>query len=286
MKQVLIFGTKGTLGQTLVTCLDKSEEYNAIALDKEECDITDEKAVHKIFSQYAPDIVINAAALNAVDDIETDDSLFERALQINGFAPGIIAQACKELDIIFVHYSTDYVFDGTDTDGYKEDVVPNPLSRYAETKLKGEEEVVKVGGMYYVIRISRLFGSTGSGEGSKLSFVDLMLHLAKTKDHLDIVSDQISSPSCALDVADFTMRLIEDHFSYGIYHGANSGSCSWYEWAQKIFEMKNISINLAKVPATHFSRPAKAPMHSVLLNTKGPKQRSWKDALDEYIASK
>lgn len=283
MNTVLIFGAKGTLGQALVSVFESDKSYTVTSLDKDECDITDVNAVAAVLDTYKPHITINAAAINAVDDIETDDDVFQKALAVNGHAPGIIARACKERNIVFVHYSTDYVFDGTVEAGYTEDAVPHPLSRYAETKLQGEKEVIDDGGMYYLIRVSRLFGRTGLSDSSKRSFFDLMLALAETRDTLDVVSDQVSVPTYAPDAATFTKTLIEEQYPYGVYHGANSGRCSWYEWAQEIFALKHIDMTINKVPATHFPRPAKAPMHSVLLNTKGPQQRSWEEALEEYL---
>jgi len=283
MKRLLLFGAKGTLGQAVAALFERDDTYTVIQIDKDDCDITDEHAVNALFEKEQPDMVINAAAVNAVDTIETDAAVYDLATEVNGIAPGRLALYAKEHGSVFVHYSTDYVFDGVQADGYAEDAAPHPLSRYAETKLLGETEVMKAEADAYIIRISRLFGKAGVGEGSKRSFVDTMIHLAAEKDHLDVVTDQISSPSYAPDVALFTKKVLEESYPFGIYHGANSGGCSWYGWAKEIFDIKNIDIDVSPVPASQFPRPAKAPMHSMLLNTKGPVQRRWQDALLAYL---
>lgn len=281
MKHILVLGAKGTLGQALVEVLSAS--YKVTGYDRSDLDITSNGAVMEKVTTFKPDVIINAVAINVVDDIETDDQLFELAKEVNGYAVGRLAKLCKTLSIPLVHVSTDYVFDGENTEGYTEDASTQPISRYAETKLLGETEVLANTDAYYIVRISRLFGKKGSSESSKRSFVDLMLALAETKDHLDIVSDQFSCPSYAPDVATFIQKLLEEEQPFGIYHGANSGACSWYEWAEEVFRLKNITIDTARVDADHFPRAAKAPMHSELLSTKMPAQPTWQDALKRYI---
>lgn len=280
---ILILGSRGTLGQALVEQFSKKHEVTA--LDKAELDITDEKAVTEKFVSIKPDVIINAVAVNAVDDIETNDELFELAQKVNGYAVGSLARIAQKNNATLIHISTDYVFDGENPNGYAENSKPNPISRYAQTKLLGEEELQKNTDTYYLVRISRLFGKKGESEASKKSFVDSMLELSKTKTHLDIVSDQFSSPSFAHDVAQYIQKLLEEKKPYGIYHATNSGSCSWHEWAQEIFRLAQISIDISPVSAAHFPRPAKAPMNSVLLNTKMPAQSTWQDALARYLLS-
>lgn len=279
---ILILGAKGTLGQALVDEFS-TPDNTVTAFDKADLDITDIEAVRNALEMLQPDVVINAVAINAVDDIEINDQLFELGKRVNGYVVGEIAQLTKELNIIFVHISTDYVFDGENKNGYTEDALTNPISRYAETKLLGEIELQKNTDQYYLVRISRLFGKQGESPASKKSFVDTMLELSKTKTHLDVVDNQFSCPSYAPDVAMSIKTLLEEKKPFGMYHGANAGACSWFEWAQEIFKIKNINIDVASVPAAHFPRPAKAPMYSELLNTKLPQQRSWQDALKEYL---
>ncbi len=283
MKKLLILGAKGTLGQALIT--EFQPIYEVVPWDREDIDVTETDKTREKITELKPDVIINATAINAVDKIEEDVAMFELAKNINGDAVGELAQIAKELGSIFVHYSTDYVFDGEAGRAYIETDTPNPISKYAETKLLGETLTQQNGEKFYIIRLSRLFGKAGTSEMSKKSFVDTMLTLATQKGYLDVVNDQSGSPTYAPDLANFTRRLIEENKSYGIYHGANDGGCTWYDWAKKVFELKNITIDVAPVSYTQFPRPAKAPKYSVLENTKMPKQRSWEDALKEYLNS-
>ncbi len=283
MQKLLILGAKGTLGQALIEQFQNS--YEVIPFDKEDIDVTDTQKMREKIIALKPDIIINATAINAVDKIEEDPAMFELANNINGTAVGELAKIAKELGSVFVHYSTDYVFDGESERDYVETDTPNPISKYAETKLLGETLTEQHGDKFYIIRLSRLFGKAGTSEMSKRSFVDTMLALATQKDHLDIVNDQTGSPTYAPDLVNFTRRLIEENKPYGIYHGTNDGGCTWYEWAKKIFEIRNITIDVAPVSHTQFPRPARAPKYSVLQNTKMPLQRSWEEALQEYLTS-
>jgi len=282
MKKILILGAKGTLGQALVEIFG-AHGCDIVAWDKEQCDVSEMRNKKSEIRSLNVDVIANAVALNAVDHIEIDDEMFEIARVVNGTAVGELAEIAKDLGVAFVHYSTDYVFDGKTTEPYTEDAIPNPISRYGETKLLGERCVQEKGLNFYIIRLSRVFGKARNGVTAKQSFVDKMIALAQSKDHLDIVNDQTSTPSYAPDVAEFTYRLLEQEKPFGIYHGSNSGSCTWYEWAKKIFEIKNITIDIAPVLHSQFPRPAKVPTYSVLKNTKMKEQRSWEDALEEYL---
>lgn len=281
---VIVFGAKGMLGQELVREFGGGG-YVVHALDRDECDVSDQASVEHIFEKIKPTIVINAVAHNGVDVIEEKIEEFEKAKILNSQVPMLLARLCKDHGAIFVHYSTDYVFSGTDQDGYDESRTPDPVSKYGELKVVGEKAVLDSGGNYYLIRLSKLFGKPASSVGAKKSFVDTMLSLVREggKTSLDVVDEELSSPTYAPDLAQFTRNLIEDKATYGIYHGTNSGSCTWYQFAQKIFELAQLSPQLNPVPGSKFPRPAKRPAYSVLLNTKRPAQRSWEEALKEHL---
>lgn len=283
-KIVVILGSKGMLGQELVREFG-DEKYIVHALDRDECDVTQVGSVEQMFETLKPTLVINAVAHNGVDDIEKDTHVYETAQKLNGQIPGMLAELCKKHGAVLVHYSTDYVFSGDNKDGYDENAVPQPISKYGETKLAGEGSVMENGSSYYIIRLSRLFGKVGTGVGVKKSFVDTMLSLVREakKTSLDIVDEEMSSPTYAPDLARFTRELIEDTPPFGIYHAANSGACTWYGFAQKIFELGGLSPQLNPVSSDKFPRPAKRPAYSVLLNTKRPQQRSWEEALKDYL---
>lgn len=272
------------LGQELVGEFS-SHKYEVVDWDKEELDITDYIVTAAKISDLHPDIVINAVAHNAVDKIEEDESVFELAKKINGEAVGNLAGICKELNSILVHYSSDYVFKGDKREGYKEDDQVDPVNKYGQTKVIAEKQILDIGGKFYIIRLSKLFGKPAASAGAKKSFVDTMIWLATEggKNHLDIVDEENGCITYAPDLAKFTRVIIEGSRSFGIYHGSNSGVCSWYEWAKEIFKIKKINIDITPVSGDKFPRPAKRPMYSELLNTKLPLQRNWREALNEYL---
>jgi len=180
MKEVLIIGSKGMLGQELVKVFSANKDYETIDWDFCNIDITDQAQVKEKILALSPQIIINAAAYNTVDKAE-EPTEFELAKKINGLAPGYLAQVAKKLGAIFVHYSTDYVFDGQRAGGYLEDDKPSPLSNYGRSKLLGEQEVARVGGQYYIVRLQKLFGCLAQSASAKKSFFEIMLELAQTK---------------------------------------------------------------------------------------------------------
>jgi dTDP-4-dehydrorhamnose reductase len=281
--KILILGYKGMLGQALVE--EFSSDHEIISWDKEDLDICDFELLKNKITEVKPDVIINATAINAVDKIEEDKDFFELAKKVNGEAVGNLAQISNEKNIILIHYSSDYVFYGDNKDAYSEDDVLNPVNKYGETKALGEKLIQEKTAKFYLIRLSKLFGKPAIAEGAKKSFVDTMIWLATDggKDHLDLVDEEISSPTYAPDLAKFTRKILEEKKAFGIYHGANSGACSWYELALETFKIKNIKIDTTAVSGDKFPRPAKRPVYSELLNTKMSKQRSWQEALREYL---
>jgi len=207
MKKILVIGSKGMLGQELVKTFRKDIDYKVIGWDKEDIDITREKEVDKKIGIIKPEVIINAAAYNAVDRCEEDAKEYKLAKEINGLAPGYLARSAKKNKAVLIHYSTDYVFDGdlekllfsepsgcthvcatcslheghNNTPGFDEEAKPNPISKYGESKLLGEKEVSKNAKNYYIIRLSKLFGKPALSEGAKKSFFDVMLEVGKNK---------------------------------------------------------------------------------------------------------
>lgn len=279
MKKVLILGSLGTLGQVLLS--EFKDDYNVTAWDKEDLDITSNDAESKIVDLH-PDIFLNATAYNAVDPMQIDEEAKKVGFLMNAEVPEKLAKIAKKIDAIFIHYSTDYVFDGKKEEGYNEDDIPNPISVYGESKFLGEQNVQKVDGKYYVIRLCRLFGEKGTSELSKRSFVEIMRGEIE-KPELMVKDEEIASPTYAPDAAKFTKELIGSNSSWGIYHGTNSGSCTWYGWAVEIFKNLGKSPKMIKGYAKDYQNPAPHPQFSVLLNTKRPLQRSWQDALAEFL---
>lgn len=301
MKKILILGAKGNLGGQLIKVFSKKNEV--IAWDREEIDITDKELVFKKVGDIKPDIIINAAAYNAVDKCEEDENEFESAKKLNCRAVGYLAEAAISVNSILVHYSSDYVFGGKHTKitkderterineagGFKEDDNPDPVNKYGETKLMGERELITRSGKglkWYLIRTSKLFGPKGESEVAKPSFFDIMLKLAKEKEFLDVINEETSCFTYTPDLAKATKKIIESSAGYGIYHIVNEGPCTWHQAAKELFEIAGINIKVNPVSGDKFARPAKRPAYSVLLNTKFERLRDWHIALEEYLAIK
>lgn len=282
-KKVLILGAKGILGQELVQAFSRDEEYTVTAWDVEDVDVTDFVVAEKKIRILSPDSIINAIAYNAVDKCEESDEEYRKAMVLNAEVPGFLAHLAKEMDRILVHYSTDYVFDGTNESGYAEDAEPRPLSRYGESKRVGEKNILVEVGKSYIIRLSKLFGKPAMSVVAKKSFFDMMLTIAKTKESVQAVDDEKSCFTYAPDLAEATKALIEDEAPYGVYHLPNGGSATWYEAVQELYTQAKIGATIQPVGSDVFPRSAKRPHCSILLNTKRPTLRRYQEALKEYL---
>ncbi|MDO8557809.1 MAG: dTDP-4-dehydrorhamnose reductase [bacterium] len=277
--KLLIIGAKGMLGRALTGSFS---DWELVCWDKEEIDITRESEVRKKISKFVPSVIVNAAAFTDVDACETNREL---ALAVNGRAVEYLAKAAREINATLVHYSTDYVFDGKNINGYAEDDEPqNPVNTYGESKLLGEQSLKSASGLqYYLIRTSWLFGERGK------NFVRTMLDLGRTKERFSVVNDQHGKPTYAEDLAQATRKLIEKSYPAGTYHLVNEPATTWYDFAKEIFDAdaaKNPGANKPEIipcDSSVFPRPAKRPLYSALKNTKFPLLRPWREALAEYL---
>lgn len=274
--KVLVLGAKGMLGGELAKALQGEEVF---LYDYEEVDITNPTAVAECLKDIQPDVVFNCAAYNNVDKAEEEQ---DRVKLLNATAVKYLAENCNKVGATLVQYSTGFVFDGDNENGYNEDDLPNPQSVYAQTKYEGEEEAKKCSS-FYLIRLNLLFGDAGVSENSKKSFPDMILELASTQKEFNLVDDEVSTPTYAKDLAEASVRLVRDNMPYGIYHLHNEGRASWYEFGKEVFKIKNMDVVVNPVSSSEFPRPANRPHYSVLNNTKLPKQRTWQDALREYL---
>lgn len=262
------------LGHELIDVFKGPHEL--ILWDRDEIDIADKDDVNKKITELNPNVVINAAAYTAVDDAEANN---EVAYKVNGYAVGYLSGVCKNINSLLVHFSTDYVFNGQNKDGYTEDhPAEKPLNEYGKSKLLGEKMISDINPRHYLIRTSWLFGKSGK------NFIETMLRLASEGKELRVVDDQVGSPTYAKDLAVNVKELVESKKPYGIYHITNSGTCSWYEFAKKIFELADLNPKIQSVGTDQFPAPAKRPAYSILINTKLPKLRDWKLALEDYLA--
>jgi dTDP-4-dehydrorhamnose reductase len=285
MNRILVIGAGGQVGSALKDIL----KDRGIFLTRDQLDLTDISSIKTRLANYQFEIIINAAAYTKVDDAEDNSSL---CYDINANSVLEIAQYCEGRDIPLVHYSTDYVFDGSKDGLYSEDDETGPLSIYGKSKLKGEENIKKTGGKYFIFRTSWVYDSDGH------NFLNTMLKLGVERDVLRIVSDQYGSPTYAADLAKSSLIALENalsmgQFPSGIYHLTNSDFTSWYGFAKNIFELsKSGKIpNLIAIASAEFPTKAARPKNSKLSNDKirkilGVEMRGWKDALVDCLSTR
>lgn len=275
------------LGSDLVKVLSK--EHEITGLSHQELDVTDEQSVESNMRHIKPDIVIHAAAYTDVDGCESNREL---AFQANAEGTKNVALACKKTSSAMVYISTDYVFDGTKNSPYIEEDKPNPINVYGESKLAGENYVKSILDKYYIVRTSWLFGQNGK------NFVETILRLAKEKDELKIVNDQIGSPTHTLDLAKAINALVTKP-SFGYYHVSNQGYCSWYDFAREILRLWSrgpsasgrSDVRIIPISTKEIKRPANRPEYSVLncqkfMDEFGYNLKDWQSVLKDYLTEK
>lgn len=259
----MLFGARGMLGHALQNVFP-----HALCMGHGDVDITGRSGVLKCISRECPEIVINAAAYTDVDGCEDNP---QYAFAVNGNGPGYIAEACGEVNALLVHFSTDYIFDGAQKE-YREDDRPNPINIYGESKLLGEVSIAENLENFRIVRTSWLYGSHGK------NFVDTVLSLSQQMPVVRVVNDQVGKPTYTVDLANKIPEIIG--YDPGIYHIINEGQCSWYDFARAFIP------NAVPCSSREFPRKAKRPAYSVLVNSKTPPLRNWREALKEYIESK
>ena len=274
---ILILGSKGMLGGQLMKVLGD----DAMGWDRSDIDVTDFNLLRSKIQNSARNLqaIINCIAYNDVDGAEEKKDL---ANKLNAEVPGELAKICHDLKITLVHFSTNYVFDGS-KDGFTETDEPHPLSIYGQSKLAGELAVKKNTKQYYLVRTSVLFGPKGESELSKRSFVDLMLDLSTRQQEVKAVSDEVNSLTYVVDLAQQTKLLLSQKPAFGTYHITNSGQASWYDFAKEIFAITGKDTKILPVSRSEFPRKAITPVNGVLINTKLPQLRSWQDSLGEFL---
>ncbi len=261
---VLVTGANGQLGQSIKSIANKYPTIQFIYTDFYEMDITNIESCTNAFLKYQPQFCINTAAYTAVDKAESEP---EKAHLINGLGSENLAKVCKENDTILLHISTDFIFDGTSKKPYLESDFPNPQSVYGQTKLEGEIAIQNTWEKHFIIRTSWVYSQFGA------NFMKTMLRLASERDSLSVVSDQIGTPTNAVDLAEVLLTIIKSPIthhpsSFGIYNFSNEGVCSWYDFAAAIFHQKELKIDLTPIPTSAYPTPAKRPAYSVLDKTK------------------
>jgi len=273
----LITGAKGQLAREFQKTLNIFK-HSFIALDKDRLDITNLETVEREITEYSPDIVLNCASYNYVDKAESD---FEEAYKVNAIGVKNLAQVCKNKNILLIHYSTDYVFDGEKGDFYTEDDLANPINKYGISKLAGERFLSETTDEYIIFRLSWVFG-----EGNK-NFLHKLYEWSKNNKILKIVCDQISVPTYTEDIASVTLFAINKGLR-GLYHLTNSGYATRYEVARYFIEKLYLENLILPVKSDYFKTPAKRPYFSAMSNNKLSNLLNitipdWRLGVDRYI---
>lgn len=281
--KILVTGVKGQLGYDCLRELAKRGYTNILGIDREQLDITNEKAVKDFIIKYHPDVILHNAAWTAVDKAEL---MKDEVYKVNVLGTKYIAQAAKNVNAKMVYISTDYVFDGKGDKYFEVNDKKDGLSVYGITKSQGEDAVRENINKYFIIRISWVFGINGN------NFIKTMYKLAMSgKNELSIVDDQIGSPTYTLDLARLIVDMIETE-KYGIYHATNEGVCSWADFAIEIFKNLKLDVKVKKVTTEEYMKlvpnQAKRPLNSrlskkSLLDNGFKPLPSWKNAVKRFI---
>lgn len=278
--KILVTGAYGQLGNALQRELAGDNNIEAIFTDADSLDITDPTALDRFFEDNPVEIVVNCAAYTAVDKAESDDL---KAAAINTAAVGNLGQAASKHGIKVIHISTDYVFSGESFRPYKENDEPYPQSIYGRTKLEGEGLLTSFCKDTIIIRTAWLYSEFGN------NFVKTMLRLSGERDEINVVSDQIGSPTYAGDLASAIHTIISNkNWQPGIYHFTNEGVASWYDFTKAIFEISEKNTRVNPIPTAQYPTPAKRPLYSVLSKNKikqnyGITIPYWRDSLAECL---
>lgn len=280
--KVLVTGSNGQLAKTLQTLYtNNADNIEFVFLSKEELDIANNKSVANIFSKFQFQYCINCAAYTNVEEAEDFPEL---AYQINRDAVKILATACSNYNVTLIHISTDYVFDGKKQTPYSETDQTNPINVYGKSKLAGEQTICKVLKEYFIIRTSWLYSKYGK------NFVKTIQKLATERDCLNVINDQIGSPTQTTDLAACIYKIIQTkNKNYGIYHYSNSGKISWYDFATEIINILKLETKVIPVSSQAYPTKAQRPRFTVLNTSKIHKtldleNTPWKQSLKNNFA--
>jgi dTDP-4-dehydrorhamnose reductase len=276
--KTLVTGSAGMLAKDLIPCLLKMG-HEVLAPPEDKLDITNLGVVKHAVDEFAPDLIINCAAYTNVDEAEKQE---HQALMVNGLGVQNLCILCQEHDIPLVHFSTDYVFDGTKPSPYTIYDETNPINAYGRSKLLSEKYILWLLSKFYLIRTSWLFGLHGK------NFIETMLEIGQKQKQVSVVTDQKGCPTWTRHLAEATVALIETG-RYGIYHVTNSEPTTWFDFTKEIFRLAGMSTEVLPVTSEQFPRPAKRPSNSVLdpfplKEVLGRGMPSWKAALKEYLS--
>lgn len=297
MKKILLTGVSGQVGHALQQqlALQAEDNWQVVACDRQQLDLTQPDQIKRVIQEVAPDLIINPAAYTAVDKAESERELADA---INAVAPRIMAEEAEKLNAALIHFSTDYVYDGTKTSAYTETDSVNPVSVYGASKLAGEEAIRRVGLPHLILRTSWVYGSYGK------NFLKTVIRLAQERELLKIVADQYGAPTSDISIAQAVLKLIADwniadSEQTGVYHLVNAGETSWYGFARAIVEQYQLLSTtrhwpdlavkeIQPIAANEYPTPAKRPSNSRLSTTKlesafGVTLPEWSQALGQVM---
>jgi len=275
--KALVTGSAGMLAHDLIPCL-QGRGFEVIAPPEDKLDITNLSVVKAAVDNIKPELIVNCAAYTRVDDAEKEE---QQALTVNGLAVQNLCVLCQAHDIPLVHFSTDYVFDGTKASPYTIYDETKPINAYGRSKLLGEKYMLWLLSKFYLIRTSWLFGLHGK------NFIETMLELGKKQKQVSVVTDQRGCPTWTRHLAETTVALVETG-RYGIYHVTNSEPTTWFDFTKEIFRLSGINTKVSPLTSEQYPRPAKRPLNGVLdpfplKEVLGKEMPSWKEALKEYL---
>ncbi len=281
--RILVTGSKGQLGMSIKKLSPEFPDYQFIYTDVEELNITKADDIRKFIAKTKPDAIINCAAYTAVDKAEEEP---EKAHLLNVTAPGLLAKAASDKDILLIHISTDFIFCGDRKTSYKEEDKAVPESVYAKTKADGEQAVIKNSKRAAIFRTSWLYSEFGH------NFVKTILRIAKERPEINVVDDQIGTPTYATDLAETILGLLPEltKIKQGteVLHYSNEGTASWYDFAKEIVQQSGLKCKVNPISTEQYPLPAKRPAYSVLDKSKikskyGISIPDWKDSLERCL---
>jgi dTDP-4-dehydrorhamnose reductase len=288
MRHAVIIGANGQLGTDLQNTL---KAFRVTPLSGADLDVRDAVRARNVLTQLRPEILINCSAFHKVDLCEDEPAT---SFAVNATGVYELARLARDLDCTLIHFSTDYVFDGRARAPYTEDTLPNPLSVYGTSKLAGECLARNFCPRHFVIRTTGLYGVAGSASKGG-NFVETMIRLGKSGQPVRVVNDQVMTPTSTTDLAAAVTALVERdaqrEVAYGLYHVTSAGQCSWHEFAQAIFELCGMRVDLAPIASSQSPARARRPAYSVLdhqrwLRAGFEELRPWRDALYAYLQAR
>ncbi|RYE14553.1 MAG: dTDP-4-dehydrorhamnose reductase [Sphingobacteriales bacterium] len=280
MVKVLVIGAGGQLGQCIKQVAGNRPELNVFYATEKDADILDISSIVSIVKKEQPAFVINCAAYTAVDLAEDEH---EKAAEVNNTGAANVAAVCSDNGATLIHISTDFVFDGNTVKLLTEEDATAPISVYGETKLDGEQAIKSVTEHYYIIRTSWLYSEYGT------NFVKTMLKLGADRTELNVIADQVGTPTYGIDLAEVLLDIIEKNSkAYGLYHYSNEGVTSWFDFAQAIFTMSSMAVKVNPIPGTAYPTKARRPAFSVMDKSKIKKTFNleipyWRNSLEACI---